>query len=66
MEQKQTDVHLRAMLNSPARFTPAVPTPDWSAGSTVPPSPQTSSKSNMIVATPGSVSGEPHTNITIQ
>lgn len=30
MEQKQTDIHIKAMLNSPARFTPAVPTPDWS------------------------------------
>lgn len=28
MEVK-SDVHLRAMLNSPARYTPAVPTPDW-------------------------------------
>lgn len=32
MENKlQTDTNLRAMLNSPARFTPAVPTPDWNS-----------------------------------
>lgn len=31
MDKKPTDLHLRAMLNSPARMTPAVPTPDWGA-----------------------------------
>ncbi|KAJ8944560.1 hypothetical protein NQ318_015728 [Aromia moschata] len=70
MENKNlTDVNLRAMLNSPARFTPAVPTPDWSS----PPPPPTTviaanrnNASNMTVATPGSAIGEPHTNITLQ
>lgn len=35
MEQqgKPTDTHLKSMLNSPAKFTPAVPVPDWSAPS---------------------------------
>lgn len=33
MEQqtKQTDSHLKSMLNSPVRLTPAVPVTDWSA-----------------------------------
>lgn len=31
---KPADVHLRAMLNSPARFTPAVPVPDWNTPTT--------------------------------
>ncbi|KAJ8926406.1 hypothetical protein NQ314_021192 [Rhamnusium bicolor] len=73
MENKlQTDVHLRAMLNSPARFTPAVPTPDWTAppSQTVAPPATTptikNNASNMTVATPGSAIGEPHTNITLQ
>lgn len=32
MEQtKPPDVHLKSILNSPAKFTPAVPVPDWTA-----------------------------------
>lgn len=32
MENKsQIDTNLKAILNSPARFTPAVPTPDWNS-----------------------------------
>ncbi|KAJ8984363.1 hypothetical protein NQ317_003510 [Molorchus minor] len=74
MENKpQSDVHLRAMLNSPARFTPAVPTPDWNSPPP-PPAPTQpisvpvvkNNASNITVATPGSAIGEPHTNITLQ
>ncbi|KAL3267097.1 hypothetical protein HHI36_011237 [Cryptolaemus montrouzieri] len=68
MEMKtdlQQDVHLKAILNSPAKFTPAVPTPDWTVSK---PSTSFAQKSNslMIVTTPGSVAGEPHTNVIIQ
>ncbi|CAH0561164.1 unnamed protein product [Brassicogethes aeneus] len=72
MEGKSTDVHLRAMLNSPARFTPAVPTPDWNLTPTQPQTPQPSATNpgptnpSIVVATPGSALGEPHTNITLQ
>lgn len=70
MENKQTDVHLRAMLNSPARFQPTVPvpTPDWNSIPTQQSFATQNAKniSNMIVATPGSVVGEPHTNIVLQ
>lgn len=35
MEVKpQSDVHLKAMLNNPTKFTPAVPIPDWNTPST--------------------------------
>lgn len=61
-KEKPNDVHLKAMLNSPAKFTPAVPIPDWSIN---PPIPKIS-KSQILVATPGAVSGETHTTITIQ
>lgn len=33
----QTDLHLRDILNSPLKSTPAVPIPDW--GASVPPTP---------------------------
>lgn len=71
MESKPSDVHLRAMLNSPARFTPAVPTPDWSVPTTSSAAPTTmatplvKSASNMTVLTPGGAS-DPHTNVTLQ
>lgn len=40
MENKvQSDTNLRAMLNSPARFTPAVPTPDWNSTTPSQPTP---------------------------
>ncbi|KAK9869932.1 hypothetical protein WA026_006030 [Henosepilachna vigintioctopunctata] len=61
----QQDPHLKALLNSPCKFTPAVPTPDWTApnlNTTI----SQKSNSHMIVATPGSVAGEPHTNVIIQ
>jgi len=73
MESKPTDVHLRAMLNSPARFTPAVPVPDWSNTPTTSSAVATNmvaaslskSASNMTLLTPGGTS-DPHTNVTLQ
>ncbi|KAJ8910768.1 hypothetical protein NQ315_008889 [Exocentrus adspersus] len=69
MEHKlQSDAHLRAMLSSPVRFTPAVPTPDWnSTPSQLPPEPSAKNNASvMTVLTPGSAVGEPHINITLQ
>lgn len=72
MEPKANDAHLRQILNSPARFTPAVPIPDWSnnAATTSTTTAATfamssKSASNMTVLTPGGV-GDPHTNVTLQ
>ncbi|CAH1098750.1 unnamed protein product [Psylliodes chrysocephalus] len=74
MEVKpQSDVHLKAMLNNPTKFTPAVPIPDWNTPSTsnnppqiVPVSVTKPNLSQLTVALPGSAVGEPHTNITLQ
>lgn len=33
----QADVHLRDILNSPLKTTPAVPTPDWGASAPLAP-----------------------------
>ncbi|CAH1174098.1 unnamed protein product [Phaedon cochleariae] len=64
----QSDAYLRAMLNTPAKTTPAVPTPDWNSTPTqsqVVPTMKPNA-SLITVAIPGSVVGEPHTNITLQ
>nr|QCX41802.1 TATA-box-binding protein [Pagiophloeus tsushimanus] len=69
---KETDVHLRTMLSSPVKYTPAVPVPDWNPPAFIPPLPQPVNlitKPNpclMTVTIPGAVAGEPHTNITLQ
>lgn len=69
---KETDVHLKTMLSSPVKFTPAVPVPDWTPPASVPSLPQPLnlvSKPNpslLTVTIPGAVAGEPHTNITVQ
>ncbi|XP_066145514.1 uncharacterized protein [Euwallacea fornicatus] len=71
---KDPDVYLRTMLNSPLKYTPAVPVPDWSPASTIP-TPNSSQPLNLTskpnpsiltVTIPGAVAGEPHTNITFQ
>ncbi|XP_050501167.1 uncharacterized protein LOC126881141 [Diabrotica virgifera virgifera] len=71
--KQQTDIHLKAMLSNPSRFTPAVPVPDWNTPSTstnpTTPSQVPLIKPNlclMTVAMPGSAVGEPHTNIMLQ
>lgn len=33
---KDSDPHLRTMLNSPLKYTPAVPVPDWNPSGSVP------------------------------
>lgn len=74
MEQKSDTSYLRSLLSSPARHaTPAVPIPDWSTPTTSgissmgPPAAVTpKAASQMMVLTPGSGVGDPHTNITLQ
>jgi len=74
---EKSDPNLRAILNSPAKFsTPAVPTPDWGASSSSSAAPTLStnigpailpkSEQSMLVNLPGAAAGETHTNVTIQ
>ncbi|CAG9762499.1 unnamed protein product [Ceutorhynchus assimilis] len=66
---KETDVHLRNILSSPVKYTPAVPVPDWNPPASIPPLPiNLTSKPNpslLTVSIPGAVAGEPHTNIML-
>jgi len=68
---KESDVHLKSMLNSPVKYTPAVPIPDWTPPASIPPIPQPlnlTTKPNpsiLTVTIPGAVAGEPHTNIRL-
>lgn len=55
MEQKNTDVHIKSILNSPVKSTPAVAVPQISKPAT----PAT-------IPVPGSNPNDPQTNITLQ
>lgn len=49
MEIKNSDSNLKAILNSPSKFIPAVPTPDWSNNATNSTNVSTSSNSLVII-----------------
>ncbi|XP_060530607.1 TATA-box-binding protein isoform X2 [Cylas formicarius] len=63
MEKAPNDVHLKAILNSPTKYN-NIPIPDWNVPSQL--LTNARNPSLMTVAIPGSATGEPHTNITIQ